>query len=177
MTSDKFVYLFGKLIPALSLILSMTLRFVPRFTAQIKVVTQAQRCVGRDVSSGSVRKRIHNGLTILSIVITWALENAIETADSMRSRGYGMAGRTAFSIYRLQRRDLIALAAIVLLVAYVIVGYATDGIYWQYYPLVSGELTGAYSISIFAAYLGLCLLPLLINFGEDLKWKSLTSKI
>ena len=108
MTSDKFVYLFGKLIPALSLILSMTLRFVPRFTAQIKVVTQAQRCVGRDVSSGSVRKRIHNGLTILSIVITWALENAIETADSMRSRGYGMAGRTAFSIYRLQRRDLIA---------------------------------------------------------------------
>ena len=24
---------------------------------------------------------------------------------------------------------------------------------------------------------GLCLLPLLINFGEDLKWKSLTSKI
>lgn len=46
MTSDKFVYLFGKLIPALSLILSMTLRFVPRFTAQIKVVTQAQRCVG-----------------------------------------------------------------------------------------------------------------------------------
>ena len=95
----------------------------------------------------------------------------------MRSRGYGMAGRTAFSIYRLQRRDLIALAAIVLLVAYVIVGYATDGIYWQYYPLVSGELTGAYSISIFAAYLGLCLLPLLINFGEDLKWKSLTSKI
>lgn len=177
MTSDKFVYLFGKLIPALSLILSMTLRFVPRFTAQIKVVTQAQRCVGRDVSSGSVRKRIHNGLTILSIVITWALENAIETADSMRSRGYGMAGRTAFSIYRLQRRDFIALAAIVLLVAYVIVGYATDGIYWQYYPLVSGELTGAYSISIFAAYLGLCLLPLLINFGEDLKWKSLTSKI
>lgn len=65
-----------------------------------------------------------------------------------------MAGRTAFYIYRLQRRDLIALAAIVLLVAYVIVGYATDGIYWQYYPLVSWELTSAYSISIFAAYLG-----------------------
>ena len=29
MTTDKFVYLFGRLAPALSLLLSMTLRFVP----------------------------------------------------------------------------------------------------------------------------------------------------
>ena len=177
MTSDKFVYLFGKLIPALSLILSMTLRFVPRFTAQIKVVTQAQRCVGRDVTSGSVLQRIKNGLTILSIVITWALENAIETADSMRSRGYGMTGRTAFSIYRLQRRDIYALICLALAAAYVITGSATGGIYWQYYPMASGELTGLYTISVFAVYLALCLMPLIINFWEELKWKSLTSKI
>lgn len=30
MTSDKFIYLFGRVSPALSLIFSMTLRFVPR---------------------------------------------------------------------------------------------------------------------------------------------------
>ncbi len=36
MTTDKFIYLFGRIIPALSLILSMALRFVPRFTAQLK---------------------------------------------------------------------------------------------------------------------------------------------
>ena len=29
MTSDKFIYLFGRVIPALSLVLSMTMRFVP----------------------------------------------------------------------------------------------------------------------------------------------------
>ena len=38
MTTDKFIYLFGRIIPALSLILSMALRFVPRFTAQLKVI-------------------------------------------------------------------------------------------------------------------------------------------
>jgi len=43
MTSDKFIYLFGKIIPALSLIISMTLRFVPKFASQLKVVTNAQR--------------------------------------------------------------------------------------------------------------------------------------
>ena len=109
MTSDKFVYLFGRVIPALSLVLSMALRFVPRFQVQARAVSQAQRCVGRDVSDGSLLQRLRNGVTILSILLTWCLENALETADSMKSRGYGLPGRTAFSIYRLDDRDQAAL--------------------------------------------------------------------
>ena len=54
MTSDKFIYLFGRVIPALSLIISMTLRFVPKFASQLRVVSNAQRCLGRDVTSGNV---------------------------------------------------------------------------------------------------------------------------
>ena len=42
MTSDKFVYLFGRVIPALSLVLSMALRFIPKFSAQMKTVSEAQ---------------------------------------------------------------------------------------------------------------------------------------
>ena len=109
MTSDKFVYLFGRIIPALSLILSMALRFVPRFQAQLKIVSNAQKCVGRDISRGSLFKRARHGIRILSIMITWALENAIETADSMKSRGYGLKGRSAFSVYIFDKRDLYAL--------------------------------------------------------------------
>ncbi|MBQ9115422.1 MAG: energy-coupling factor transporter transmembrane protein EcfT, partial [Clostridia bacterium] len=52
MTSDKIIFLFGKLIPALSLIISMTLRFIPKFKTQMATVTEAQRCLGRDVSEG-----------------------------------------------------------------------------------------------------------------------------
>ena len=37
MTSDKFIYLFGRVIPGFSLILSMCLRFVPRFKNRMKV--------------------------------------------------------------------------------------------------------------------------------------------
>ena len=109
-TSDKFVYLFGRVIPALSLVLSMTLRFVPLFRRQLEVVRQAQFCIGRDASCGSVWQRVRRAVTIFSIMVTWALENAIETADSMKSRGYGLRGRTAFSIYRMEARDRYALA-------------------------------------------------------------------
>ena len=101
MTSDKFIYLFGRIIPALSLIFSMVLRFVPKFKAQITVVSNAQKCVGRDVSNGGIIQRAKHGLTILSIMVTWALENAIETADSMKSRGYGRPGGRYFQSLRL----------------------------------------------------------------------------
>lgn len=105
MTTDKFVYLFGRIIPALSLVLSMALRFVPRFLNQLKVIRNGQKAMGRDVSEGTLLNRIKYGLQILSILVTWSLENAIETSDSMQSRGYGLHGRTAFSIYRFTRRD------------------------------------------------------------------------
>ena len=36
MTSDKLVWLFGRITPHLSLLLAMTLRFVPRFAAQAR---------------------------------------------------------------------------------------------------------------------------------------------
>ncbi|MEE1328892.1 MAG: energy-coupling factor transporter transmembrane component T, partial [Oscillospiraceae bacterium] len=108
-TSDKFIYLFGRIIPAMSLVLSMTLRFIPKFKAQMDAVVDAQRSIGRDISEGSLWHRTKIAITVLSIMVTWALENAIETADSMKSRGYGLKGRTAFSIYRFDDRDKMAL--------------------------------------------------------------------
>lgn len=176
MTSDKFVYLFGRVIPALSLLLSMTLRFVPKFTAQIKVVSNAQKCVGRDVSNGGVIQRARNGITILSIMVTWALENAIETADSMKSRGYGLKGRTAFSIYRFDRRDRQALIYLVACGLYITVGAMLGGTYWRYFPTMRGVEPGLFPASLLLCYLGLCIMPLAINITEDQKWKALRSK-
>lgn len=176
-TSDKFVYLFGRIIPALSLVLSMTLRFVPRFSAQTKIVAEAQRCLGRDVSYGSVISRLKKGITIISIMITWSLENAIETADSMKSRGYGLPGRTAFSIYRLDCRDRIALIWLLLCGSYVLCGSISGCMYFRYYPTIKWAAMNSFSPSFFAAYLLLCLTPVIIDIKEDRTWKYLQSGI
>lgn len=170
MTSDKFIYLFGRVIPAMSLVLSMTLRFIPKFNAQIKVVSNAQRCVGRDVSNGSLWQRMKNAFTILSIMLTWCLENAIETADSMHSRGYGLPGRTAFSIYRFDRRDRAALLFLCACGTWLIVGWARGGLHWRYFPTIKGVGAQVYPVSLFAAYAVLCLLPLIIDLAADRKW-------
>lgn len=173
MTADKFVYLFGRVVPALSLVLSMTLRFIPRFVHQLRTVSQAQRCVGRDVSAGTLLQRLRRAVTILSIVVTWSLEDAMETADSMKGRGYGLPGRTAFSLYRLDSRDKALLLWLVFCGLYVAAGWAAGGLSWRYYPTVQGALAGAFPVSFQLVYLALCLTPMGLALGEARTWRSL----
>ena len=175
--SDKFVYLFGRIIPSMSLVLSMALRFVPKFKAQIKVVSNAQRCIGKDVSNGGIFQRARHGITILSIMITWALENAIETSDSMRSRGYGLPNRTAFSIYKFEKRDKTALAAIVLLGSYLFWGSILGAFKWRYFPTMKGVSFNLFNISLFVSYAVLCLVPVIITIKEEKQWKATQLKI
>ena len=176
MTSDKFVYLFGRIIPALSLVLSMALRFIPKFKSQMEVVSEAQSCIGRDTKTGSVIRRVGNAVKIFSIMVTWSLENAIETADSMRSRGYGLPGRTAFSIYRFDDRDKNVLAWLIFCGAYLISGWLAGGIYYRYYPTVKLAAWTPLTISFMFVYLALVLTPVVLDRKEDRQWKSLQSE-
>lgn len=177
MTSDKFVYLFGRVIPALSLVLSMTLRFVPRFKAQLDTVRQAQFCIGRDASTGSIWQRARKAITIFSIMVTWALENAIETADSMKGRGYGLKGRTAFSIYQAEERDRYALLWLGFCGMYLFCGCLAGGLKWWYLPMLQGAMTQPFTISFYLVYLALCLTPVILNGKEVYAWRSSALKI
>lgn len=175
MTSDKFIYLFGRILPALSLVFSMTLRFVPRFAAQLRTVRNARRCLGQDMTSGSIPHRIRSGLSVFSAMMTWALENSVETADSMKARGYGLKGRTAFSLYTMQKRDGAALAALAVLGIAVAVGYFGGVMSFRFFPSVrSADLTLC-GIAVFAAYIILCFFPVMIELWEVKKWKHLPS--
>ncbi|MCQ2420198.1 MAG: energy-coupling factor transporter transmembrane protein EcfT [Clostridia bacterium] len=176
MCSDKFMYLFGRIIPSLSLLLSMTLRFVPKFKAQLSAVRQAQKMIGRD-GSGNIFQKVRCGITNFSILLTWALENAVDTADSMKSRGYGLPGRTAFSIYRFDSRDRLALLWLLFCGVYLISGWIVGGFDCRYYPRFHlAELT-PFSVSFLLVYAALCLTPVILDRKEDLTWTHLQSNI
>lgn len=178
MTSDKFIYLFGRIIPSISLLLSMALRFVPHFNAQLKVIRNGQKCVGMDVKNGRLRDRARHGLNILSILVTWALENAIETADSMRSRGYGLKGRTAFSIYRFTKRDSALLLWLGGLGAVSLYGCSRGAAFAQYNPriLLAGFSIQGHTAPVscpvwmsqltFVCFALFCFTPLLLGIAE-----------
>jgi len=171
MTSDKFVYLFGRIIPALSLVLSMILRFAPRFKTQMHAVAQAQKHLGRSSEKGKLRQKLHGAMKVFSIMVTWSLESAIETADSMKSRGYGEKGRTAFSIYRMDDRDRVLLLWLFFCGIYLLGGSIAGGLYFQYYPMVLGVSPSPMTVSFFAVYGLLCLTPVILNLYTARQWE------
>ena len=176
-TSDKFIYLFGRIIPAMSLVLSMTLRFIPKFKNQLANVVDAQRSIGRNISEGSLWHRTKIAITVLSIMVTWALENAIETADSMKSRGYGLPGRTAFSIYRLDDRDKQALLFLSFCGLYLLAGSLSNAFGFLYFPRLRYVGINVVTLSFQFVYLIMCLLPVMLNWAEEKKWKAIHSKM
>ena len=135
-TSDKFIYIFGRALPSIALIVSMTLSLIPRLIEQVKVIADSQRSIGLDWKSGSIKQRIRAGARILSILVSWALEDAVITADSMRARGYGQQHRSTFSIFRFGKRDAKMLAMILILFAADIFTYVSGRGTMEFYPAI-----------------------------------------
>lgn len=173
MTSDKFVYLFGRILPSLSLTLSMGLRFVPRLLRRTREVAQAQK-LARPAERGWLAS-IRRAGRVVSIVVTWALENALDTADSMKSRGYGLPKRTAFSLFRFTLRDGICLGILAALGGAVLAGSLTGGLKWWYYPAPGGA-AGAQAAVWTAAFVLLAAFPLIFDAKEAIQWRASRSR-
>ena len=175
-TSDKLMYLFGKISPSLALVLTLTLRFVPRFTHQIKNVATARSAVFKSRKNGMIHKA-KEGISVLSIMITWSMENAVDTADSMKSRGCGLDGRTAFSLFAFEKRDVFALFAVIFMSVIIIVGASGGAVHFRYFPTVAAHKITPTSVLVIAAYAALCFMPVIIEIKEALVWRKLKSKI
>lgn len=172
MTSEKSVYLFGKTVPVLSLVVSMILRFIPRMASQAKEIISGQKALGRDPSKGNIFVRCKRWTKVISILISWSLENAIEISDSMKSRGYGLPHRTSFSIFRFKKRDVVVLCWIIIHSAIVIAGILTEHTYYSYFPVLTVKTTKA-SMLFYISYLMLLMTPAIIEGRENARWIAL----
>ena len=172
-TSDKFIYIFGRILPSIALIISMTLSLIPRLMAQVKIIADSQRSIGLDWKSGSIKQRIRSGARVLSILVSWALEDAVITADSMRARGYGQHKRSTFSVFRFGKRDAVMLGIIILLFAAEVFAYASGRGSMEFYPVMVKPEIDFTDIFIYVLYIALGILPTVIQMKEDRKWKQL----
>lgn len=176
MTDDKTVYLFGKIIPSLSLVVSMIFGFIPNFKHQFTLVVKAQRGLNVDISRGNFFVRIKNAITIMSVLVTWMLESSVETALSMKCRGYGTGKRSSFSLYSFSRRDFKALCFLVIATGYVLFGHSLEVTYFSYFPVMLSIETNVFSASVMTVYFMLCIMPCYIEIKERIKWNVIKSK-
>ena len=172
MTSDKLLYLFGRLSPNISLILSMAIRYVELLRVRWRKISLSQKALGL-YDDGNLIDALRGRARVLSILITWALENGIITAESMDARGYGTGRRTSFKLFKIRSTDVLMIAGCGILTTLGIVGLTKASI--SYYPAITAELSEPVSIIGYLGFSLLAILPVIINTKEAIRWRYLSS--
>ena len=160
LTNDKLLFLFGRALPSTALLLSMTLKLIPETRRRAQEIGRAQKAMGLWEERGwlpQARARARQ----VSALVELSMETGIDTADSMRARGYGERRRTSYRAYALHRHDLAAMAVLLALFALDIYGYAAGGAY-AYYPRMQ-PLAGGWAQLCYALTLAF---PLLLEGRE-----------
>jgi energy-coupling factor transport system permease protein len=172
-STDKILYLFAQLSPKLSLFLSVLLRTVPRLKQQGHKISIAQQAIGRGHNQGNILRRIRNIVRQGSILLTWLLENFVETSDAMRSRGVALRGRTAYSLYRFDTRDRSFVLS--LFVCFTALGMAAafNQVTISYNPVLLAHRITAASVVFYGFYAALCLLPLTLQLLGEARFRRL----
>ena len=176
MTTDKLLYVFGSVSPKIALILSMTLRYIPLYGQQIKKVRQAQKVTGLYKEDNAIDK-IRGGLRIMSVMVSWALENGIITADSMAARGYGAGRRSRFAIFSWRNADIILAVLCVALGGIAAACIGVGRLAYNWYPEIVTPGASPAAVAAYAAYALLCAIPTVLQIREEARWRSLQSGI
>lgn len=108
--TDKLVVITSYLAPSLSLIISMTVRAVRRYSSKYKEIFYFQKSLERD----DIVHRVYVAVKSLSILVDWSLENGMETAQSMTARKYGSGRRSTYHNVRITGRDIAEIVLVLL---------------------------------------------------------------
>lgn len=170
-TADKVVYLFGRVSPRLSLFLAILLRMVPRIKTQARKIHTARQGIGRGIHQGNLLNRLRNAIGILSILITWCIETMAGISESMRSRGSGLRGRTAYSIYRFDNRDRAYVIGVSASMTLLIMGLLLRQGHIRYDPIIRMNPITPMSFLFYGGYLVFCLMPLVLDTVTEIKFR------
>ena len=186
MTTDEIVYLFGKAAPKLSLYIAAFLRMIPCIREERRLIKSSRR------SAGVPERAAAAFFTRTGILISRTAERLSESAGSMRSRGFTLKGRTAYSIYRFDNRDRALVIFIFTLITMLLMAYIlgetaallyTAGFAHTLYGLAKGLKNSGATLTValyvyakeqgefdvaFAIAAILMLLTMLINLAADL---------
>lgn len=133
---DKVLALLGNAAPVIALMISMCMRLIPQFLRRGRTVLAVQDAI--DVPGRAPTDPVRLHLRASSVLMGWGMEDSLERADAMRSRGWGAATRrTTYTRYRLGCSDAAALVGLALF------GVATAAVAWaattqySFYPQLS----------------------------------------
>lgn len=176
MTSDKVILIGSHIFPLGALLFTMTLRFVPMYMQQIQKMQAARLGIGQGEDKKRIDK-IRSGAELIFGLFTWSLENALETAESMKGRGFGLEGRTYYSRNDVTRLDKMVLIWEVICLAGLVYFAVTNSFGVSYYPTFSWTMKTMKTKIGCGVFLTFASTPLLIDGKEEIIWRYLRQNI
>ena len=176
-TADKIVYLFGRISPNLSLFISILLRTVPRVKVRAKRIEISREGIGKGIVQGNLWQKFLHLLSLLSILITWTMEDFVESSNSMKSRGYSLRGRTAFSIYRFDNRDRSLVIVFFWCLTIIGMGVLFNQTTMYFDPMLIMNPITSLSYVFYTAYAFFLLLPMGLQIVGEYQFEKLRTSI
>lgn len=172
MDSQRVVYLL-RFAPKSALIFSMVLGFIPRFKRKAQDIRQARIGLNGGSDDKGIKERVRNSLNDFSALVGYSVEAGIITSDSMASRGYNPAAVQP-NRYRMKMADALLLAACLVSTAYVLYSKMSRKILFVFEPRIYFESFDFVALVLFCT---LCLIPVIIDFAEVMRWKISASRM
>ncbi|MGN1142201.1 MAG: energy-coupling factor transporter transmembrane component T family protein [Oliverpabstia sp.] len=170
MTSDKFLYLFGRIAPATALLISMALNLVPKLQGQLRLIQECQEMMYPE--NQTTFDKLKRAIRSVSTLLGWSLENTVEQADSMKARGYGIKRRTTFHLFRFESKDAEFMVLLILLAGSCMIarvlGYGT----MEFYPRMDSLFRNIGELVFYILFLALVCVPGILEWKEEILWRS-----
>ena len=170
MTSEKFLYLFGKIAPASALLISMALQLVPKLNRQLTEIKESQEMLRP--TRRNLGGKLGTALRHTSTLVGWSLEGAVEQADSMKARGYGLKRRTTFHLFHFDSRDFRFLCGVLMLFGACVIARAFGHGHMEFYPRMDAIITGESGRVLYILFGVLAFLPAILEGKEAFAWRS-----
>lgn len=176
LTPDKLMVLFGRWAPSLTLVLTLALRLVTTLRRKVARVAQARSGIGLG-GGASLRLQVREGGQVLGSVTASAFEDGVTTADSLRSRGFGLPGRTRYQVVKFRGADGLLVGVVVVLAAVVLVAAASGSLAVSFFPELVFAPAGPMTASAGVCCGLLICTPLAWQGAEVIRWRSIASSI
>jgi energy-coupling factor transport system permease protein len=171
MSNNKFMFLFGKILPQLTLLTMIVMRFVPLFLERFKSISQIQKTRGIQVNSKNIKEKSINTMRLVEVLLINSCYEAFQTADSMTARGFGSTQRSNYRRYKFNGRDLLIGSILMIGILYLIFAiFNKIGIISIYPDLIIPSMTSNIEILTMIIVGGICGLPILMEVREALWW-------
>lgn len=171
LNGNKFLYIFSRVLPRTAFLIMIAIRFVPLLKERLDEIIAVQRVRQMTISTGSIKERAKSGMLIIQILLTWSLEEAIQTADSMKSRGYGIGKKTSYIPYKMQKQDWSWLFLLIILFILCIAGGSLGYGKIVIYPQLGTLHLYPFDWLIYSCMVVIVSFPLIVEGREYVRWK------